>query len=234
MPTSVIIDIIIAAVLILFAWLGWKRGLLRTLSELLVVVVAVVLANQIANAAAPKVVDTFLRPAAHEAIEAKVDSLDPGGQLLSHDSLASVLDGVPFVGEHVKGLLEDKIISAQDQALAEGRNMLLNIALDLADTVLDGVIRNLVRSVIFALCFALLTILLRLAVKMLNLTFSLPGLRQLNEVGGMLIGLGKGTVIVCLAVWVLALAGVLTEEVREGSYLLGAAAGLTGLFTDSL
>lgn len=233
MPTSVIIDLIIAAVLILFAWLGWKRGLLRTLSELLVVVVALFLANQIAGAAAPKVVDAFLRPAAHEAIEAKVDSLD-SGQLLSHDSLASVLDGVPFVGEHVKGLLEDKIISAQDQALSEGRSILLNIALDLADTVLDSVVRDLVRSIIFILCFTVLSILLRLAVKMLNLTFSLPGLKQLNEIGGMLIGLGKGIVIVCLAVWALSLAGVLTEEVREGSYLLGAAAGLAGRFTESL
>lgn len=226
MPTSVMIDLAIAAVLLFFAWLGWKRGLLRTLSELLVVVVAVFLANQIANTAAPKVVDTFLRPAAHQAIEEKIAALEPGVQGASHESLRGLLDGVPFIGRQAKETLADQIYAVQDQALAEGKSMLLEVALDLADTVLDGVVRNLVRSILFAVCFAAAVFVLRLLVKMLNLTFSLPGLKQLNELGGMAIGLGKGLVIVCLAVWVLSLSGVLTEAVREESVLLGLADGI--------
>ncbi|MDE6879887.1 MAG: CvpA family protein [Oscillospiraceae bacterium] len=226
MQTSVIIDCAIVAALALFAYLGWKRGLIRTLSELLVVVLALFLANQVANAAAPEVVDRYLRPAAHEAVEQKVAALGPSGQGVSQSALEGVLDGVPFVGERAKELLEDMVFSAQEQALEGGRTLLLNYALDLTDAVLDGVVRNLVRSIIFAVCFAVLTIVLRLAVKMLNLTFSLPGLKQLNEVGGMLAGLGKGLVVVGLTVWALSLAGVLTEEVWADSLLLRLASGL--------
>ena len=229
MPTSGIIDLIIAAALLLFAYLGCKRGLIRRLSELLVVVLALFLSNQFATRAAPEVVDRFLRPAAHEAVEQKVAALDPSGQAVTQSTLEGVLDGVPFVGERAKELLEDMVFNVQEQALEGGRTLLLNYALDLTDAVLDGVVRNLVRSMIFAVCFAVLTFLLRLAVKALNLTFSMPGLKQLNEAGGMLIGLGKGVIVVCLAVWVLNLAGVVTEEIVSPSVLLKLAAGVTGV-----
>ena len=53
---------------------------------------------------------------------------------------------------------------------------------------------------------------------------SYRGSRYRGRRGG---GLGKGLLLVCLAVWVLSLAGVLTEEVREGSVLLKLAAGVT-------
>ena len=79
MPVSAIIDLIIAAALLLFAYLGWKRGLIRTLSELLVVVLALFLANQIANFAAPEVVDKVLEAFMNQIQEAGV--VDETGEL---------------------------------------------------------------------------------------------------------------------------------------------------------
>ena len=212
------IDIVIAAVLILCAVLGWKRGLIRSLAELAVMIVALFLANQIASAVTPGIVDNYLRPAAHSALENRVAAIEPGNQL-SHETLEGVLDGIPFVGDSVKGLLADRVFSVQDQLLEEGRSLLLSTALEMADTVLNGVVYDLVRSLICALCFAVLSLLLRLVVKMLNLTFSLPGLRQINELGGLL--------LVCLGVWVLRLTGVITPEMAENSLLIGAFSALT-------
>ena len=37
------IDGIIAAIFLLFAWLGWRKGLFRTLAELAAVVIALLL-----------------------------------------------------------------------------------------------------------------------------------------------------------------------------------------------
>ena len=68
MQTSVMIDGIIAAIFLLFAWLGWRKGLFRTLAELAAVVIALLLSVQIAGAAAPEIVDRTLRPAAHAAV----------------------------------------------------------------------------------------------------------------------------------------------------------------------
>ena len=223
------IDIVIAAVLLIYAVLGWKRGLIRSLAELAVMIVALLLANQIANAVTPGIVDNYLRPAAHSAIEDRVDALalETGDQALTHETLEGVLDGIPFVGDSIKGLLADRVFSAQDHLLEEGRSLLLNTALEMADTVLDSVVYDLVRSLLCALCFAVLSFLLRLVVKMLNLTFSLPGLKQINELGGLLLGVGKGLLLVCLGVWVLRLTGVITPEMAEGSLLIGAFSTLT-------
>ena len=76
MNISVMIDFAIVGILILFAFLGWKRGLMRSLAELLAVILALVLSAQIARAAAPKLIDAVLRPAAYEAIEARIEELD--------------------------------------------------------------------------------------------------------------------------------------------------------------
>ena len=101
------------------------------------------------------------------------------------------------------------------------RETLLKLGCQLADTALDGVVLDLVRSVLCAVCFAILTLLLRLAVKALLKLVKLPGLRQLDELGGLLLGVGKGLLLVCLGVWVLRLTGVVTPEAAEQSVLLG-------------
>ena len=57
--------------------------------------------------------------------------------------------------------------------------------------------------------------------KALRIVEKLPGVRQLNELGGALAGLAKGLVLVCLALWVLCHTGVITPEMAEGSVVLG-------------
>ena len=79
-----------------------------------------------------------------------------------------------------------------------------------------------------------LTFLLRLAVRLLSVTMRLPVLKQCNEAGGALLGMGKGAVLVCLGVWVLGRTGVITPELAEGSLLLGPLAKWTGAFGGGL
>ena len=49
MSTPVIMDIVVGAVLALFALLGWKQGFVRTLAGLLIVVVSLVGAAMLAG-----------------------------------------------------------------------------------------------------------------------------------------------------------------------------------------
>lgn len=219
------IDLVIAAVLVLCAVLGWKRGLIRSLAELAVMIAALMLANQIANAAAPVIVDRTLRPATYAAIEEQVDKMmaENISGITPAEELLRVVDGIPnrFVREHVRGLVEDLGLPAVQQAGYSAREMLLRLGYQLADTALDGVVYDLVRSVVCAVCFAVLTMLLRLAVRALTLAVKLPGLKQLNEFGGLLLGAGKGLLLVCLGVWVLRLTGVITPEMAEDSLVIG-------------
>ena len=220
MQTSVMIDGIIAAIFLLFAWLGWRKGLFRTLAELAAVVIALLLSVQIAGAAAPEIVDRTLRPAAHAAVEERVAELLEENSLSSspRQELDSILAGIPnrFVREKASELLEGLDLT-QETALASGREALRTLGLRAVDTALDTVVLQAVHAAICFLSFLLLLAALRLAIRALDVFLKLPGAL-------------KGAVAVCLLVWLLARTGLwLTPEVLEQTRLAGAIAGWLGL-----
>ena len=117
MYLSVIIDAAALAVLILFARKGWRRGVVRTLSELIVVVLAMILAGKIADAAARQAVE-YMRPAAHAAVEEQVDQLLTEGDVYAApeeitSKLMEVVDGLPDILQgYAKGIVEGLTVSS--------------------------------------------------------------------------------------------------------------------------
>ena len=75
-------DVVIAAVLIIFAAAGWRNGLIRSLVGLAAMILAVVLSAQLSRAAAPELVDRYLRPATYAAIEERAEELSKRGSLI--------------------------------------------------------------------------------------------------------------------------------------------------------
>lgn len=226
MHISVMIDIVITVVLILFAAAGWKNGLIRSLVGLVAMVLAVVLSAQLARAAAPKIVDRYLRPATYAAIEERAEELSKEAEASSIEALRQnlyqILDAIP------SGFVRERAQDALDDALPLGEPIggaflmpLEELGKDMADTVLDTLVQDVLRSILCAALFIVLNGLFRLIARVLRIVEKLPGVRQLNELGGALIGLGKGVILVCLAVWVLRQTGVLTPEMVAGSVALG-------------
>ena len=220
------IDVAMTAVIAVFGFLGWKRGLFRTLSELVVMVLALVLASQISTLAAHFVVDQVLRPATENAVREQVVLAAAETTRTAREKVDGVLASIPnsFVREHAQTLLEKT--SLPDTLEAAGQEALLAACIQLTDRVLNTVVYNLVHSLLYALCFAVLTFALRLVVKLLNQVLRVPGLRQLNQAGGLLLGAAKGVVLAYVCVWILSRAGVLTEEWTQDSLLLGLTASL--------
>lgn len=220
------IDIMIMAVIGIFGVLGWRRGLLRTLSELAVVALALFLASQTAALAARYVVDDLLRPATENAVREQVGAMAQEASRTAREKADSVLESIPnsFIRQHTRELLAETALP--DTLEEAGQEALLSACLRLTDNVLNTVAYNLVYSLLYAVCFAVFTAVLRFAVRALNKAFRLPGLRQLNEVGGMLAGVGKGVLLAYACVWILSRAGALPEELVRGSVLLGLTKGL--------
>lgn len=227
MNISVMIDVVIAVVLILFAAAGWKNGLIRSLVGLAAMVLAVVLSTQLARAAAPKIVDRYLRPATYAAIEERAEELSREAGASSsieelRRNLYQILDAIP------SGFIRERAQDALDDALPLGEPIggaflmpLEELGKDMADTVLDTLVQDVLRSILCAALFVVLNGLFRLIARVLRIVEKIPGVRQLNELGGALAGLGKGLILVCLAVWVLRQTGVLTPEMAAGSIALG-------------
>lgn len=231
MRGSVMIDLAIAAVFILCTAMGWRRGLFRSLAELAAMVLALALASQLAAAAAPVVIDRALRSAAYEALEERIEELDTDGvlELSPLEGARALIEAIPnrLIRESALALLEDADLEA---AAGGAREAVLGMGRQAVDAVLDGAAYRLVHALLYMVCFMVLTFLLRLAVRLLSVAMRLPVLKQFNEAGGALLGMGKGAVLVCLGVWVLGRTGVITPELAEGSLLLGPLAEWTGAF----
>ena len=220
------IDIVIAVVLIAFTAAGWKHGLIRTLVGLAAMVLAVGLSSQIARAAAPEIVDRYLRPATYAAIEERAQELARGEEVSSVEDLRQdlnqVLDAIP------NDFIREKAQDALDGLLPQGEPLggallapLEELGRDMADRVLDTLVQDVLRSILCAALFVILSAVFRIVARALRIVEKLPGVRQLNELGGALAGLAKGLVLVCLALWVLCHMGVITPEMAEGSIVLG-------------
>ncbi len=215
-------DVVIAAVLIIFAAAGWKNGLIRSLVGLAAMILAVVLSAQLSRAAAPELVDRYLRPATYAAIEERAEELSAGAEVSSMEELRQnlyqVLEAIPndFIREHTQGAL-DSVLPPGETLGGAVRMPLEELGRDMADAVLDTLVRDVLQSVLCGVLFVVLSIVFRLAARVLRIVEKIPGVRQLNELGGALAGFGKGVILVCLAVWVLRQTGALTE----GSLALG-------------
>ena len=208
------IDIVIAVVLIAFTAAGWKHGLIRTLVGLAAMVLAVGLSSQIARAAAPEIVDRYLRPATYAAIEERAQELAKGEEVSSVEDLrrdlSQVLDAIP--NDFIREKAQDAVDGLLPQGEALGGALLApleELGRDMADRVLDTLVQDVLRSILCAALFVILSAVFRIVAG------------QLNELGGALAGLAKGLVLVCLALWVLCHTGVITPEMAEGSVVLG-------------
>ena len=229
-------DLAIVGILLLFTVMGWRSGLIRGLVGLAAMVLALVLSAQLARAAAPEIVDRYLRPATYAAIEERAEELSRSAEASSASSieelrqnLYQVLDAIPndFIRDRAQDAL-DGVLPTEDSIGGALRAPLEELGKDMADKVLDTLVRDVLQSILCTALFAVLSIVFRMVARFFRVVEKLPGVRQLNELGGALVGLGKGLLLVCLVVWALRQTGVITPEMAEGSRAMGLLSQWTG------
>ena len=211
MTTPVIIDAVAVAILAFFVLWGAHQGLLRSLTGLLTIVVALVGAGLIAGALADSaarlagpLVEERIRTQVDEAITAQssqkveMPELDVEGG----DEEFDIQDLLALMGldQDVRDSLTEEI---QEKAVDAGTTI--------AAAVVESVVRSVLYGVVFLLSFLALTVLLKLAIGALDLVAKLPGLHLLNTLGGAAAGLVQGVVLAFLAIWIARRLGVSFE-----------------------
>ena len=210
MTTPVIIDAIAAAVLLGFAIWGAQRGLFRSLTGLLSVIVALVGAGLIAGAlAAPAarlagpLVEEHIRGQVDEAMEVQSSQQVEMPELeMEEDDGFAIEDLLALMGldEDVR---ESLLGDIQEKAVDTGVNV--------ATAIVESVVQSLLYGVLFLLSFLALMLLLKLAVGAMDLVLKLPGLHLLNSLGGAVIGLAEGALLAFPAIWIARRLGVSFE-----------------------
>ena len=194
LQSSVILDIAIALIFVLSVWMGAKKGLFRTLAELVIYLAGLLGASLAAGRLTDRVVE-LLRP----VLESQVS------QAIS-DYISGALEDVPL-GEVIAGL--------------EGLSTLAgDAAAEAVDLLVEALLYNLAYVLVFLAVFLVVVLALRLVISLGDLLLRLPVLHEMNTLGGILAGAAKGVVLIGLILWLDGRAGLLLSRAAvQGSHL---------------
>ena len=214
-----IADGLVLAVLLIFACIGARRGLILSLCGLLAFVVAFLGASFAARTLSPVVADA-LEPKFAAAIEEQLNETirqqaEAGeAAVLSPDDvpLEGVLDALREMGFY------ETLINTVDRAVESGMTA---VAASAAAAVAAAIAQSAAYLILFLLGFFLILLAWRLLSRALDLVARLPGLHFLNKTLGGPFGLVQGCILLFLAAWLLPFFGqVLPRELVEQTVLL--------------
>jgi len=194
-------DIVIAAVLVLSVVIGIKRGLLKSLAGVIIMILSFMGASWAANMLSGPVAK-WLQPMLQETILQKWFPEGTGGDL-------PVLNP-----ELYEGPFGDLLKQLGEQIQSAGH--------DLLTTLTEGIIQSIAYGAVYLVSFVVLLVVLSLLMKPLQLATKLPGLHAINAVGGGILGLVWGVLLAFLIVWVMLVFqwGGITQEMIDQSILL--------------
>lgn len=214
-------DLILAALLLVFLWRGYARGLVLTLCGLLAVFVALIGATLVSDALAQPVADA-IQPVVERGLRDSVESYYQYAPPVAESGSAGedgFWEGLPL--EEVLEALRDSPLyrgfveafqSTVGQEVAEATSHAVR-------AVADYIAVQIARMVLFLLAFVAILVVWFLLSHALDLVARLPVLNGLNRWGGAAAGLIKGALVIYIAVWLLRDA-LIPPEAVEQTYLL--------------
>ena len=199
MDNALIIDLVLAAVLAVFALLGARKGLIRSLMALVSVVVALIGATLLTAMFVEPVTD-LVYPRVEEKVLAQFERDIPSDALAAEDGDLSDL-----LGEALDTL---KRFGVSDDAIDGVTKSVTDSAVSAAERAAYLLVKTIVQAALFLAFFLALMLLLRLLTHGLDRLFSLPVLAQLNGLGGAALSLMEGALLIFLIVFLAPRLGV--------------------------
>lgn len=199
------------AVLVYYAFKGWRRGLIMTVFSMFATVIAIALAAQLS----PQLSQNWQNTAYFDAVSQRVEaSLFKNQDEQEDTDKEHMIDRLP---------LPDIV----QQALANSDDTQKDV---LGISAFKAYIANCVTELIFnALSFVLVffavSVIMKIIIRCLNLLSRLPVIHTMNKMGGMLVGLLKGMIIlwvICIVITILSgteMGGYLFAQINESLFL---------------
>ena len=208
-----LIDLGLLVVIILCTWGGYKKGLIGSIAGILAIVVALLGGSLLSSTYAHEVVPA-LEPFVNGYIDSQTNrqqALEKMGYGNSDLSLNDILAADPslrydYAYESIRsiGFYQDRAEELADKAVdysqQTGADMTTSVVNVLCDTItyVGGL----------TLAFLMILILLIAMANVGNLSFRLPNMENLDEIGGTVLGFIKGFVYCVLFCWMLSFFGI--------------------------
>lgn len=223
---TLIIDILLLVIIALCTWGGYKRGLVGGIAGLLAIVIALfggsllsaTYSGEVISALKPFVGGIIDTPATEDRI---LEQLGYGG---SDRSLNDILEEDPSLGyDYAYGCMDYFGFSADRSTELANRTVALqeeNAKMDMTDAVISVLCDTITYVGGLLIAFLMILIILVALANVGNLSFRLPNMENLDEIGGAVLGFIKGFLYCVLLCWVLSFFGaVIGRETMEASTL---------------
>lgn len=217
--TPLILDVLIVAIVALFALLGWRKGLVLTLCGLLAVFVAYAGASFVSRTFAKDVANILQPPIQNQIEELLKEAIRHTEYLSPEGGVAERPEEVAMVGV-LDALNQSNLFSGLQQMLTDAvHDGLVKVTSTAAAATASYLSLQLARVGLFFLTFFLVLLVWTLLSHALDLACRLPVLHTFNGAGGLIIGLVKGGLIALAVAWLLSTAGVAAPEDVQQTYL---------------
>lgn len=224
---SYLFDALLVALFALCVWIGWSRGFIKTISGLIALAAAVIVAATFSAPIANAVYTDSVEPAVMSTLEEHINN----EVLPSEEELDTAIEKMPAL---VVTLLETKNIGSGEAILAQVEDV--DAGKSAARTITDRVITPIVLPLLQMLCsvvlFLVTYLIASIVLRVLDLVAKLPVLKQLNSTLGVVAGALTGAMWVIFAariLFTLAWLGVvawLSPEIMEQTWIASFANGL--------
>lgn len=210
-----ILDIIIVAILAVFVFLAYRRGLIKTLFSLLGTVIAFLGALAFKGAVGGWIDQAFVRP----SVRSMVLSTLSGTPVLEYEKALSSLDVAEQLYKMPKSLialLESVGLSSQDiiDGISSVSTNTVEAKNQLIDSIAAPISATISTAIAFIVLFIVLLVVCKVGAKLLSALLGLLPLgKQFNRVGGAVIGLAEGVLIVLILTAVI---WAVSHGIKEG------------------
>ncbi len=208
---SLLSDIIVLLLLIAFALLGRKRGLIKMISGVLVLALSVTVSGMLAKWTTPYISSTFVQPYITQMLLPDVQNASADSTNINEDASNMTSTLSKF------GLSTDSISQAIENFKKEAASSVEDAVSSLSETVSV----KITYGITFIIYLLISLLLFSLLARLLNFAAKLPIINFFNSMGGLLLGIIWGYLIILIIATILVKFSILlTLEVVEGSVIL--------------
>ena len=221
-----IIDIVLIIIIALCTWNGYKRGLVGGVAGILAIIISLLGANILSAAYAHEVVpalepfvdgyvdssknrNVILERMGYGSSDLSLDDILQQDSSLRYDYAFECLSDLGLYEKRAEELAADAVAYAQESGVS------------MTDAVVAVVCDTVTRVMTTVIAFLLILILLVALASIGNLSFRLPNMENLDEIGGAVLGFGKGFLYCVLLCWLLSFLGLIIGKETMAHTTLG-------------
>ena len=212
-----ILSLVFLAILVYSGWSGYKKGLIMGIFGLLAFVISVYGANLLAQTYSQEVIDA-LRPFASGFVDVNIVDKEVRPAMGIEETNLSTSDYFalnPGRETEFCTMIYQKmgIFDATSEQMAkEAMTYAKETGTEITDSVVEVLCRRISFVGAFLLAFLMILIVLTVLGNIPNISFKIPNMDGLNDVGGAVAGIAQGVCLLLVFGWALKFTGLLIPQ----------------------